>query len=204
MGILQPARRRQEAEGLTRRIGVIRTQAAGFSLLEVTLVVTVLLFAMLAMSRSLGESMQLTEVNRESALAMDAAREMIEVLEGVPEFSDIFLLYNSDPTDDPGVLGSAPGSGFAVAGLQAPADDPDGLAGEVLFPTVLNGFGQPRLSEQVDDPGLGMPRDLDGDGESISPDVSDTYRLLPVRILIRWRCSTGERVHEVRTLIADL
>ena len=190
-------------QGLPPRGGVAgKHAAAGFSLLEVTLVITVLLFAMLAMSRSLGESMQLTEANRESALAMDGAREMLEVLEGVPEFSTVFALYNSDPTDDPGVQGSAPGAGFAVAGLQAVAGDPDGLVGEVLFPTIDNGGG-PMLWELVDDPGLGMPRDLDGDGDPVAGDKSTTYRLLPVRIQLRWQGQTGERVHEVRTLIAD-
>jgi type II secretory pathway pseudopilin PulG len=183
--------------------GIGAPPKAGFSLVELTIVVSVLLFALLAMSRSLGESMQLNEVNRENGLANDAAREMVEVLDGVENFDQVFFLYNADPEDDPGMPGSAPGAGFAVQGLDPVEGDPDGLVGEIFFPTATDPAGRLELHENVDDPGLGMPRDLDGDGDADATDVSATYRLLPVRVRLRWQGASGERALEVRTLIAD-
>lgn len=198
MGILKRPLRLCRGRG-----AAVEASRAAFSLVELTLVVSVLVFALLAMSRSLGESMQLTEVNRENALATDAAREMVEVLDGVETYSQVFALYNSDPEDDPGAPGTAPGAGFAVEGLQASAADLDGLAGEILFPTQLGADGRIELHEDIDDPGLGMPRDLDGDGDVDGGDKADTYRLLPVRVRLTWEGTSGLRTLEVRTLIAD-
>lgn len=160
------------------------------------MVLGVFLTAFLALSQSLGTSTRLTYTNRETRLATDAAREMIEILQGVEEFDTIFRLYNDDPTDDGGL--AAPGSGFAVEGLTPVADDPDGMVGEIVFPTV---GGQ--LFEDVADESLGMPRDLDGDGEVDSMPHSTDYRLLPVALRLRWTGPDGERLLEVRTLLAD-
>jgi len=50
---------------------------------------------------------------------------------------------------------------------------------------------------------MGMPRDLDGDGDVEVVDVSGNYRLLPVVVRLRWRGFSGERSMEAQTLIAD-
>jgi type II secretory pathway pseudopilin PulG len=202
---MKPREQAQPPRGQTplRAVALGPRSGAGFTLVELTLVVSVLMFAMLAMSRSLGESMQLTEVNRENALATDAAREMVEALAGTSEFSTIFALYNAAPDDDPGGAGSAPGPGFPAQGLQAAAADGDGFVGEVLFPTDFGAGGRVELREDVVDAGLGMPRDLDGDGLTDAVDKALTYRLLPLRIRLRWQGSSGERSLEVVTLVAD-
>jgi len=167
---------------------------------ELLLVVSVLVVAFLALSQSLVASMALTRVNRESALATDALRQTVEVLQGVEDFSQVFALYNADPADDPG---PAPGAGFAVAGLQPTDDDPDGLVGEIVFPAADGATGLV-LREDLDLPELGMPRDLNGDGDAL--DVlgpADEIRLLPVLVRLRWMGASGERTAEVRTLLAD-
>ena len=190
--------------GNARRPPEARAARLGTSLVEISIVVTVLLFTFLAMSRSLGESMQLNGRNREDALAMDAAREIVEVLAGVPEFGTVFQLYDEDPENDPEGPGTAPGPHFAVAGLDPHPDDLDGLVGELDFPTAVGAGGRVELREDVDDPGLGMPRDLDGNGlVDAGVDQADDYRLLPVRVRLRWRGAGGERSLELRTLIAD-
>ena len=89
----------------------------GFTLIELMIVVSVLLITLVAISQSLVASLRLTGVNRETALATDGIRERIEILEGAEDFSKVFALYNSNPNDDPGGAGTAPGSGFAVRGL---------------------------------------------------------------------------------------
>ena len=169
-------------------------------MLELMVAMSVLLIALLAGSRTLGSSMVLTEVNRETALATDAAREVVEILEGVEEFDTIFRMYNSHLDDDFGLLLPAPGKDFAVEGLQPAADDPDGFVGEILFP--VNEDGSELLEDTADDD-LWMPRDLDGDGDIDLLDHAENYRLLPVLLRLRWEGTSGERSMEVRTLIAD-
>jgi prepilin-type N-terminal cleavage/methylation domain-containing protein len=168
----------------------------GFTMIELTLVMSVLLVAFLALSQSLVTSMALTRVNRESALATDGLRRMVETLQGSEDFDDLFALYNSEPGDDPGP-GPAPGSTFQVEGLEAAPDDPDGIVGEIVFPAIGGD-----LYENLDMPELSMPRDLDGDG-GISMIPVGEYRLLPVLVRLRWSGISGERTAEVRTLIAD-
>jgi hypothetical protein len=170
-------------------------------MIELTLVMSVLLVAFLALSQSLVTSMALTRVNRESALATDGVRRVVELMQGGEDFDLLFRLYNSDPLDDPGPL-PAPGDTFQVEGLEAAPDDPDGAVGEILFP-VIDTAGGPELREDIDMPELSMPRDLDGDGLIDSLDHAGDYRLLPVLVRLRWKGISGERTAEARTLIAD-
>jgi prepilin-type N-terminal cleavage/methylation domain-containing protein len=174
----------------------------GFTLVELMIVIAIIVVAFLAMSHTLVSSMQLTGVNKESALATDGLRDTMETLQGVQDFGSVFRLYNDNPLDDPGIAGSAPGSGFAVAGLQAVDGDPDGLAGEIVFPT--DGI---QLLENLAMPELGMPRDLNGNGGidpiDVGPAGDDQYRILPVLIRLHWKGSGLERTMEIRTLLAD-
>ena len=162
------------------------------------IVIAIIVIALLAMSHTLVSSMQLTRVNRESALATDGLRDMVETLQGVEDFSSVFKLYNDNPADDPGIPGSAPGSNFAVQGLQAVDGDPDGLVGEIVFPTVGT-----VLREDIAMPELGMPHDLNGDGGLDGIDHAGNYRILPVLLRLRWKGSGVERSMEIRTLLAD-
>jgi hypothetical protein len=72
------------------------------------------------------------EVDGES-LAVQAARGVIEEIRETP-IERVFALYNTDPQDDPGGQGTAPGGAFAVDGLGPIDGDPDGLVGAVMFP----------------------------------------------------------------------
>jgi len=170
-------------------------------MIELTLVISVLLVAFLALSQSLVTSMALTRVNRESALATDGIRRVIEQMQGEKNFDLLFRLYDSDPLDDPGPL-PAPGNTFKIEGLEPSPDDPDGIVGEIVFP-VIETAGGPELHEDIDMPELSMPRDLDGDGLIDSLDHAGNYRLLPVIVRVRWKGISGERTAEARTLIAD-
>ena len=170
----------------------------GFTLLEMMIVVTLVSIVLVAMSNSILTSMKVTGVNRESAHATDGIADMMERLQGVGAFGDVFKLYNDNPLDDPGFPGSAPGSHFAVQGLQAAEDDVDGVVGEIVFPTIGT-----QLREDAVDARLGMPRDLDGDGLVDSIDKAGTYKLLPVLLRIRWKGTGVERSMEIRTLLAD-
>lgn len=180
----------------------IDRRQAGFSLLELTLVMGVMLFAFLALSRSLGESMQLGDTNQETAQATDAARELLEILDGVEDFSQVFFLYNLDPEDDPGGPGTAPGASFDVPELRPAAGDPDQRVGEIHFPTAVGASGRLELAEDADEPALGMPRDLDGDGAIDADDHAADYRVLPVEVRVAWQGRAGRKEIVLRTVVA--
>lgn len=169
----------------------------GLTLLELTVVMSVLLVAFLGMSQAISSSMAVTEMNRETALATDAGREMLEVLDGDEDFATVFARYNAVSSDDGGV--ATPGSGFAVAGLRPAEDDTDGLVGEIVFP--VDGTGAGLLESPGGDTTWGEV-DIDGDGGIDLLPVTD-YRLLPVLVRVRWVGGRGEQVMELRTLLAD-
>jgi type II secretory pathway pseudopilin PulG len=174
---------------------------AGFSLVEVLIAGSILIFAVLAISQSTVSSMRLGHVNREGGLAQAALRQALENLQA-QEFEDIFALYNSAPGDDPGVAGSAPGPGFAVAGLNPLPDDADGFVGEFILPEVVVG-GSAQLRETYNDAAMGMPRDLDGDALQDDLDKAADYQILPVRVRLQWQGKAGPRVLETRTMVTD-
>lgn len=171
------------------------------TLIELTFVTSILVVGFLALSQSILASMQVTRVNRETTLASDALRGMIEQLRGEQDFKSVFRQYNTDPADDLWGL-PAPGPDFDVLGLQAAPDDPDGRVGEIVFPETV-GAGGVELIENLDMPELGMPRDLDGDGDVDLTNVEGSYRLLPVLVRLRWSGQSGVRTMELRTLLAE-
>lgn len=171
-------------------------RAAGFSMVELMLVLTILTVAVGMLAGTLGSVMRLGPSVRETALAVEAARSAVERMRAAP-FGDLFALYNADPGDDPGGAGTAPGAGFAVAGLQARADDPDGLCGEVVLPIAAGA-----LREDLVDVDLGLPRDLDLDGAVDGLDHAGDYEVLPVVVRVRWGGRGAARQVEVFTTIA--
>jgi hypothetical protein len=110
----------------------------------------------------------------------------------------VFARYNADPADDPGVAGTAPGNAFECPGLNVVPGDPDGLAGEILFPVVGGD-----LHEDFADFDLGFPRDLDGDGID-GAQHDDDYEILPLLIRVRWTGQLGLRTFDLYTAVARL
>lgn len=142
-------------------------------------------------------SMSLERTNRESALALEAAQSTLEQIKG-EVFSEAFVRFNRDTTDDP-ALGSSPGAAFAVPGLNVRPNDPDGMVGEIIFPG--DGFV---IREDFVDRGLGMPRDLTGDGpwDNLDHDETDVI-VLPVRVRIEWRGRSGDQVLDLVTTLGE-
>ena len=171
---------------------------AGFSLVEIVFVMAILLTGMGMFVHTISSTSKLGPVNRESALAMAAARAALERIrsEGAP---GVLARYNADPADDPGGAGTGPGPGFAVPGLEPVPGDPDGLVGEVVLP--LSGT---ELREDLVDPLFGFPRDLDGDGAVDALDKSAGYQVLPLMIRLRWTGQIGPRELELYTALGVL
>jgi hypothetical protein len=147
---------------------------------------------------SFGSAIRLSTTHRERALAVEAAESVVEDLRATP-FGEVVLRFDGDPQNDPAGPGTAPGSGFEVRGLTPLQGDADGLQGRVEFP----GDGV-LLLESADDPQLGMPRDLNGDGAIDEIDHSTDYRLLPVRVVVEWTGAAGPDELVLVTTLAGL
>ena len=169
----------------------------GGSIVEFVVAMAVILVGVLAFSRSLTESLELGQKNRETALATAAAQGVVEELYAT-DIGRVFALYNDDPDDDPDGSGTAPGSRFVTAGLQPRAQDA-GRQGRILFPVPQGSPGE--LREDLIDSKLRMPLDLDLDGAVDGADHSGDYRLLPVLVRIAWQDGTEERELEVATIL---
>jgi prepilin-type N-terminal cleavage/methylation domain-containing protein len=173
----------------------------GFTLLEVTIAIVLLTLGISVYSSTLLASMQLERANRESARARRAAEAVLESMAARP-FGEIFAAFNASKADDGALTVPALGPGFDAQELTPVPGDADGRTGEVRFPTVLvAGFEE--LREDVVDVGLGMPRDLNGDGPQDALDHSADYVLLPVCIRVEWASAGGRRQFELNTLLAN-
>ena len=190
-------RARSRSERCVRGTQRARTNA-GFSLLEVVIAITVLTLALIGATGSILAGDRLQRVNRESALAENAVREVLESMRG-SVLATTFARFNATAGDDPaGVV--SPGATFAVEGLRAPPQNGGAPVGSIVFPVVLDG-GVPELREDVVDAALGMPADLNGDGAIDAVDHSADYRVLPVRVQVQWCGVLGTRTLTVETVL---
>jgi type II secretory pathway pseudopilin PulG len=144
-------------------------------------------------------------VNRETAIATEAARVVLEAMREA-ELAQVFALYDPDPLNDPEGVGTAPGYRFAVDALDPLPEAADGLVGEVRFPVVDVGtVDDPlwQLREDVLDARLGMPRDLSGDLVIDDDDHALDYDRLPVEIRLDWVGETGRRTISIHTMVCE-
>lgn len=180
---------------------VLRRSREGYTLVEVMVAAMVVGIAVLGAISAILSSVGLTRVNRDTAVARQAAQRRLEELQAVP-FAEIFAAFNDDPADDAGLSVPAPGSGFVVEGLRAVDGDPDGLCGRVSFPVDPAGPAG-WLREDLVDLGLGTPMDLNLDGGQDAVNHAGDYQLLPVRVEVRWWSLSGERTTELVTVLVD-
>lgn len=176
-----------------------RGRRSGFTLIEVIVASAVLVIGSLGLSAAITSSARLMELNRERGLAHEAARAELESLEN-STFTQVFARFNATKADDPAGV-TSPGRGFAVAGLNAVRGDPDGLPGEIIFPTV--GDLGVQLTESYADSRFRMPGDLNGDGLASAGAMAGSYSVLPVRVRVRWRGPTGNSTLELDTVLMD-
>ncbi len=175
-----------------------RADRAGLTMLELMVTMVVLLFAVGGTLGSLSSFVVLGDSARETTVATQAAKDMLEQLR-TETFGEVFARYNDSAADDPG--GVSPGADFAVLGLDPRRDDADGLCGEILFP--VDDAAPTVLREDLDANEFGLPRDLDGDQVTDANDRSGDYQLLPVVVRIRWRGASGNRQLQLATVLRN-
>lgn len=190
---------KQMASGGTRRK---RDARVGFSIIELMVALSVAAIGMLGFSQAIIAAVVLNESNQEEALARAGAREMLESCQGV-DFAEVFARFNASDLDDP-VDGLIVSGAFSIDGLQAQDDDPDGMVGEIGFPSLAIGAGGEALREDTVDEGLGTPHDLNGDGVIDFENHAGDYMLLPVRVRVSWRGRGGDSSLEFRTILSGL
>lgn len=169
---------------------------AGFTLLELIMGATILAIGVCGLAATLTYSMTLAQTNRESAEARIAAKEILELVRAVP-VEDVFATFNSVKEDDPVTDGIAPGDTFVIT-RSSEEGTTSSYTARVEFPVDDQGGA---LREDVDDPLLGMPRDLNGDGLIDSENHSDDYQVLPLRITVLWSGKNGPREFEICTVL---
>lgn len=161
--------------------------------IAVAMVVFTIATGMLLQLIASGQGLRRTA--REEWAATAAGQNVLEVMRSVT-FEELVRRYDADPFNDPAGPGTAFGSTFPVDGLDAAEDDPDGIVGEIILPSVNTGTTVApiwQVREDLGDPLLGMPRDLNGDAIINDADHSSDYAIVPILVRIRWQGAYGPR-----------
>lgn len=177
---------------------VLGGHAKGMTLVEVMVAMLIFTVSVYLLSSTITATIAHSSIKRERAMAVEAAMNILERMRN-ERFDELFASYNTVPTDDPGGVGTAPGSNFAVVGLTAWDDDADALAGEVLLPSSLA-----VLREDTENRILSMPRDLNADLMIDDLDHARDYVVLPVTVRVAWKGKAGNRSFEMSTMFAKL
>ena len=162
----------------------------GVTLIELIIAVAVLGLALILLMSIIFSSGTLQEATREKAIAYNFVRKLIEEMRSAPfdpvktPTGNVFALYA------PPVGGNAnrPGTKYTYwtdatnlknqLGLNSPVSGPQL---EIIFPIRNN-----HLDETMTDLDLQMPKDLDWTGLADSTNVDDTFKILPVKIIVHW------------------
>lgn len=158
-----------------------RRARKGFTLVEVSIAVIVLLVGLMALSGSAVRVQSLGRTTRGRMAAQNALRAKAE------EIRSISRAGLSDPLGwGTHVINALQaGSSFPVEGLT-----PVQGAAAVGSVSVITNETATDADLGVE---LGLPRDLDGDGLASNPAVTTTAHLLPVVVRVRWASEKGDQ-----------
>lgn len=155
---------------------------AAFTLIELAIATSILMIGLVSVLSASSRMHSLRLSNRERTLAQNALRSMAERMHAT----------SHGFTDDPGSWaeellaayspGGALGDTFAVEGLTP--------AGEAPVGALWIGRDETDTDAALGLE-LGLPRDLNGDGDAGDDDVTRGARLLPVVLTLRWRGESG-------------
>ncbi|MEE8466854.1 MAG: prepilin-type N-terminal cleavage/methylation domain-containing protein, partial [Planctomycetota bacterium] len=162
-----------------------RFARGGFTLIEVMIAMIVLLIALMALTSTSLVVHSVNESDRLRRKALSGLRTAVErrqsrstalIDSDTGWANDLVLAYGG---------GGNPGPLFSVRGL-------DPWEGEASLGTIQI------ITDETDTDGilgvnLGMPKDLNADGDTLSTDVTADAQLLPVIVRVRWEGAAGQR-----------
>lgn len=157
-----------------------RSHARGFTVLEAAISMAVLAVALLSLWGTIVYCSRSNRAAEQKKRAMNAAQAKIEELKSVP-FSTLIQDYGPSGTI---------GDRFVVPSID---DDQAHAEGRIVFYVDE--------TDDAGDPSIGLPMDLNGDGDSDDLDVSANYLLLPVKVRIRWDGTLGSQIIELRSIL---
>ncbi len=167
----------------TRRNRAAHGGRAGLSLIELAIATSILMIGIVSVLSASSQMHSLRQSNRDRTLAQNAVRSMAERMHAAAHG------FSSDPATWAERLltaysaGGSFGATFAIEGLTLVEGD-EAVGTIEIFSDETDGGAE--LGSE-----LGMPRDLNGDGDHDDTDVSDGARLLPVVLSLRWRGENG-------------
>lgn len=172
-----------------------RDARAGFTILEVLFASTFLVVASAGIVMASATISRSHELQHQHELAEETCRRAIEQVQYVADvsFPNLYFYFDDDPSNDPEGPGTAPGNtmnDLVVLGLTVADNSPTGQLVEIVLHT----------DETEVNATLGLPRDLNGDGDADDADVSASYRIMPVTVRIYWDYGGQTQTNQMETL----
>lgn len=155
----------------------------GFALIELAIAISILVIGLVSVVSATSRMHHLRHQNRDRSVAQNAMRSISERIHARS------YAFSADPTTWSANLigvygpGGSSGNTFDVEGLNV-------AAGSQVIGTIQIVIDE-TLTDQQLNAQIGMPRDLDGDGQVSNTDVSQNARMLPVIVRQRWRGQSG-------------
>jgi Tfp pilus assembly protein PilV len=152
---------------------------AGFTVVEMALATVTLMVGVMSISAATLSMYNLGRQDREKAQAYNAVHAVAE------RINSASAIAAADPSTWAATMlgaygpGGAVGDTFDIRGLTA--EDGANSVGTILVVT------DETLTDEDLGIVIGMPRDLNGDGDALDTDVSVDARMLPIVITARWR-----------------
>lgn len=156
----------------------------GFTLVELSLAMTILIVALVSISAATLKAHSLRRQNRERTLATNAMRSTAERIHSL----SYITVEDSPDTWVQDVLGTYGPGGTVGNTFDVPGLNPIGANASVGTITIVTDETVADAALGVD---FGMPRDLNGDLDALDNDVTADARILPVVITVNYQGGTG-------------
>ena len=157
----------------------------GFTMLEISLALTILVVALVATTASNVRMNTLRKSNRDRIVAHNAVRTIVESVQAIAQAG----------TTDPNGFGNHVVTALSAGGELGTAFDVAELTPQLGETRVgsIRVITDETSTDAALGAELGLPRDLNGDGDALDTNVTATSRLLPVVITLRWRSQSGDQ-----------
>lgn len=152
---------------------------SGFTVVEMALATVTLMVGIMSISAATLRMHQLGRQNREKAQAFNAVHAIAERLNSASAIASVEPGTWAKTMLDSFGSGGVVGNTFDVVGLTAGKDD--------LQVGTIQIITDETLTDKELGTVMGMPRDLNGDGDMTDTDISLDARMLPIIITAKWR-----------------